>query len=279
MPWIIAPPSPYGALEVKYHAIKVNTYLLSYKFRLFPNKEQEEKLANALEINRIIYNYFVLCNFRSRNDMNYALTELKERQPVLYNYHSKMLQGVSVKVAAARKSLAELKRRGHRTGKLLLLKECSSLTYNQSGYKIEGNRLYLSKIGSVKIKLHRHPLNVKQVTIKRKNGRWYAIITCDILRRIYSSLGVSKPVGIDAGITHFAYNSDGNSIENPLFLRKTLAPLKRAHRRMSRKRKGSKNRKKEDFESQDYMRRYRIGAEISCTNVLSATQPSTMSFS
>lgn len=154
----------------------VDFYVLSYRFRIYPNKEQEEKLARALEINRIIYNYFVLHNFKSRNDMNYALTDLKECHPMLRSYHSKMLQSVSSKVAAARKSLFELNKRGHHIGKLLPLKECHSFTYNQSGFKIEGNRVFLSKIGNLKIKLHRQPTQIKQITVKRKNGKWYAIV-------------------------------------------------------------------------------------------------------
>lgn len=218
--------------------------MLSYRFRIYPNKGQKEKLARTIEINRIIYNYFVLHNFKSRNDMNCALTDLKERHPTLRNYHSKMLQSISVRVAAARKSLIELKRRGHQTGKLLLLKDCHSFTYNQSGFKIEGNRLFLSKIGNLKIKLNRQPIQIKQITIKRKNCRWYAIVTCDVLRRTHSFLTVSRPIGIDAGITHFSYDSDGNNIENPLFLKKMSIPLMRNQRRLSRRRKGSINREK-----------------------------------
>jgi hypothetical protein len=42
--------------------------------RLYPTRDQEKRLEDTLEINRIVYNYFVLNKFRSRNDMNYALT-------------------------------------------------------------------------------------------------------------------------------------------------------------------------------------------------------------
>ncbi|AFU59861.1 hypothetical protein Ngar_c29430 [Candidatus Nitrososphaera gargensis Ga9.2] len=75
--------------------------MLNYKFRLYPVMEQEQRLVKVLEINRIMYNYFILNNFRSRNDMNFALTELKEQQPILRNYYSKMLRMISTTVAAA----------------------------------------------------------------------------------------------------------------------------------------------------------------------------------
>jgi putative transposase len=90
--------------------------MLNYKFRLYPTQEQEKRLVDTLEINRVVYNYFVSNGYRGRNEMNYALIELKEQQPLLRNYHSKMLQMVSTKVAAAWSSLEELKNRGYNSG-------------------------------------------------------------------------------------------------------------------------------------------------------------------
>src|SRR5437867_3532743 len=117
----------------------------------------------------------------SEYDMNYALTELKEQHPWLRNYHSKMLQMVCKQVAAARKAAI---------GKLKYRKDgdYNAFTYNQTGFRMENNELSLSKIGSMNIVMHRQPINVKQVTVCRKNGRWYAIVTCEILRKQYSSI-------------------------------------------------------------------------------------------
>jgi putative transposase len=53
-----------------------------------------------------------------------------------------------------------------------------------------------------------------------------------------------KPVGIDVGITNYAYDSNGNHIDNPLFLTKELKPLCRAQRQASRRIRGSSNYKK-----------------------------------
>jgi putative transposase len=168
--------------------LQIDAYVLNYKFRLYPKREQETRLVDLLEVNRIVYNYFVLNNFRTRNDMNYALTELKERQPALRKYHSKMLQMISTRVVGAWTALDEKKKRGYKTGKLRLLErgECNSFTYNQSGFQIRNDRLYLSKIGRIEIRLHRQPVDVKQVTIVRQAGRWYAIAACAVIRRIAS---------------------------------------------------------------------------------------------
>ncbi len=120
----------------------------------------------------------------------------------------------------------------------------NAFTYNQSGFRIEENGLVLTNIGRIKIVLHRKPVNIKQVTVCRKNGRWYAVVVCEILRRTYSTISYSKPVGIDVGITKFAHDSDNHVVENPQFLTRTSRPLKRTHRMLSRRKLGSSNRMK-----------------------------------
>jgi putative transposase len=86
----------------------------------------------------------------SEYDMNYVLTELKEQHPWLHNYHSKMLQMVCKQLAAARKAA---------TGKLRYRKDddYNAFTYNQSGFRLNGRILALSKIGKIKIVMHRQP--------------------------------------------------------------------------------------------------------------------------
>ncbi len=225
--------------------------VLNYKFRLYPTQEQECRLADIVEINRIIYNFFVLNNFKNRNDMNYALTELKEQQPVLRNYHSKMLQMISTKVAGALDALEELRKRRYETGKLRLLKEgeCISFTYNQSGFRIVQHKdgkcnLWLSKLGSIEIRTHRCVYDITQITVIRQAEKWYAILTCKVMRKNQSSIRYEKPVGIDVGITNYAYDSSDNHTDNPLFMTKGLKSLRRANKRVSRRVRGSKNYKK-----------------------------------
>jgi putative transposase len=148
-----------------------------------------------------------------------------------------MLQVVGKQVVAARKAAK---------GKLSYRKsdDFNAFTYNQTGFRIEHDRLLLSKIGSIKVVLHHQPVNVKQVTVCRKNGRWYAVVACEVLRRQYSTIIYKKPVGIDLGIKKFAHDSDNHVVENPQFLTKMLKPLRRAQRKVSRKPIGSNNREK-----------------------------------
>ncbi len=229
----------------------------NYKFRLYPNLEQEHKLQNNLNVCKWVYNKFVeqaQKSFLSRNDMNYILTELKQSEPWLYNYHSKMLQMVSTQLEGAEKSLIELTKKGHKTGKIRFAKynEFRTFTYNQSGYKLEkhGDKtlLHLSKIGYIEIRKHREipdNANIKQIIVtKSKSGEWHACVTCNINEQILniSKIKFKKSVGIDVGIKSFAYDSDKHSTPNPLNLKKMLKPLVRAQRKVSKCVKNSNNR-------------------------------------
>jgi len=188
--------------------------------------------------------------------MNYILTELKQSEPWLYNYHSKMLQMVSTQIEGSEKTLIELNKKGHKTGQLRFARynEFRTFTYNQSGYKLEthGDKtlLCLSKIGYVEIRKHRGILdnaNIKQAIItKSKSGKWYACLTCDIIEQLFNipKISFTKAIGIDVGIKSFVYDSDGHHTSNPLNLKKMLKPLARVQRKVSRRKKGSNNRLK-----------------------------------
>src|SRR5581483_8620225 len=184
-----------------------------------PTAEQEEKLVEVLYGSRWVYNYFYRNSIvMSVYDMQFALTEIKEQHPWLYNYHSTMLQMVIHKIDAARKALSVL--------------------------KIESNQLWLSKIGSIKIRLHRQPVNIKQVTVCRQVGKWYAVVACKTIKLIFRFIDPRASIGIDVGITKFSHDSNNRAVENPLFLTKMLKPLRKAHRRLSRRQIGSNKRQK-----------------------------------
>ncbi|MGI0007170.1 MAG: RNA-guided endonuclease InsQ/TnpB family protein [Nitrosotalea sp.] len=228
----------------------------SYKFRLYPTANQEKKLLANLSACRWVYNKFVEYaqnNFLTRNDMNYILTELKQSEPWLYCYHSKMLQRVSIQLEGAEKSLLELNKKGYKTGNLKFARydEYRTFIYIQSGYKFEqhGNTdlLWLSKIGFIEIRKHREPVGkIKQISISRsKSGKWYAIATCEIsIITDIEKIDFGKSIGIDVGIKNFAYDSAGHVTPNPLNLKKLLRPLVKVQRKISRRQKESNNRKK-----------------------------------
>jgi putative transposase len=121
----------------------------------------------------------------------------------------------------------------------------TAFTYDQAGFRIADNKLYLSKIGRIRIVLHRQPVNIKQATIcKKKDGQWYAVAACHSTRRLFCTTRYTKPIGIDVGIAKFAHDSDNRVVENPQFLTRMVKPVRRAHRRVSRRQVGSSNRRK-----------------------------------
>jgi putative transposase len=218
----------------------------NYKFRLYPTAKQEERFLETLDGCRWVYNHFIEKEL-SKYDMHLALTEFKERYPWLYNYHSKMLQMVITRIDSARKTISAHRRNGRRVGKMRYLQDWrnNSFTYNQSGFKIEENRLWLSKIGSIRIHLHRQPFNVKQIIVCRQaDTKWYAVVTCENTTPIFLMINSRKSVAIDLGITKFSHDSENREIENPLFLTTSIRPLRRTHRRLSRRNKGSNNYRK-----------------------------------
>lgn len=95
------------------------------------------------------------------------------------------------------------------------------------------------------IKLH-HPIRgvVKTLTVKRMaSGKWFAIFSCKV--KIKPKKGSNGVVGIDMGLRHFLTDSDGRQVENPMFYQKTLKRIRLEYRKLSRKKKGSKNRGKQ----------------------------------
>jgi putative transposase len=235
--------------HIKHHDVPARTY----KFRLYPNSEQTEKLHHTLGACRWVYNKMVEKIRRegsqSRNDLNYFLAELKESEQWLRDHHSKMLQMVSTQVEGAQKALIQMRKNGYKAGDLKFARfsEYRTFTYNQSGFGIKDGFLQLSKIGKIKIIQHRDiPENhtIKQVTVsKTKSGKWHAFVVMDV-DLVVPKISLAKSVGIDVGIKNFAYDSDGYQTPNPMNLQKMLKPLRRIQRKIARRQKGSNNRKK-----------------------------------
>ena len=110
-----------------------------------------------------------------------------------------------------------------------------SFCYPQSGFKLEGDKLTLSKLGSVRVKLHRLISGkIKTCTIKTEGNKWFVIFTVEGSEREPLPL-TGKTAGIDVGLTHFATLSTGEQIPNPRFFRADQDALARAQRNGKRK--------------------------------------------
>jgi len=102
--------------------------------------------------------------------------------------------------------------------------------------------LKLSKIGTVKLHLHRDLVGtIKTLTIKREGEHFYAVFTCEIGKPEALEVA-SEDVGIDLGVTHFAALSTGEFIEHPRHYRRAEKRLKKLQTALSRKKRGSHRR-------------------------------------
>ena len=120
-----------------------------------------------------------------------------------------------------------------------------SFTYPQSGFKIlEDGKLHLSKIGAIRIFQHRElEGTAKTCTIKRDGDQWYASFSVELPDPEPKETKTS--IGVDVGITTLATLSDGTEIENPKTMDKYDSKLRKTHKDLSRKKKGSSNRNKQ----------------------------------
>ncbi|MEQ9484093.1 RNA-guided endonuclease InsQ/TnpB family protein [Coleofasciculus sp. F4-SAH-05] len=140
-------------------------------------------------------------------------------------------------------------------------KNCRSVEYKTSGWKLSDNRKYLTitdKTGIGRLKLvgtrdlHFYQQSqIKRIRLIRRTDAYYAQFCIDVERResvdTSTSLGVkqiNRQIGLDVGLNYFYTDSDGNQVNNPRFLRKSEKKLKRLQRRLSKCTKGSQNRKK-----------------------------------
>jgi len=123
---------------------------------------------------------------------------------------------------------------------------CKSFTYPQyGGFRIDGNRIKLSKLGRIRIRQHR-PIEgaPKTCTIHKDIDQWYVCISTETPEIKRSPASSGRWVGLDLGLTNIVTLSDGERIPNPKFLAKSLAKLRLLQQAMTKKKSGSRNREK-----------------------------------
>ena len=235
--------------------------LKAYKYRLYPNKKQAEKLQWTLDRAREVYNAALqerrdawnMCQVSiSYNQQAAQLPEIKEIRPEYNDIHSQVLQDVLRRVKKGFDAFFRRVKNGEKVGypRFHGYGRYDSFTYPQSGFSLtQDNRVCLSKIGTIKVKFPkgkkaRPPLGeMKTCTIKREGQHWSLIFTCEVEQEIVYPPS-EEVVGIDLGLLHFATLSDGNTIGNPRHLRHSENKLKKLQEALSRKKRGSKRRRK-----------------------------------
>ena len=228
----------------------------AFRFRLYPTSSQRTKMQESLDACRWVYNKTLEVRrdawkerqeSLSRYNTSNMLPGWKAENSLLAAAHSQCLQDVCTRVDLAFRAFFRRVKAGDTPGypRFRSRDRYDSFTFPQSGFGLLDNgRLRISKIGNVKIRLHR-PLEgiVKTLTIRRDSlGNWYAGFSCIVEPKPLPP--TDKVVGVDMGLTYFATLSTGERVENPRFFRKSEKSLAKAQRRLSACGKGSPERRK-----------------------------------
>ena len=223
----------------------------AYKYRLYPNKEQEILLAKTFGCVRFIYNKML-------SDKIEHYKETKEKlnnTPAQYKKEFEWLKEVdSLALANAQMNLQTAYNNFYRSPKIGFPKfksrkrnRFSYTTNNQNGtVSIKDGKLRLPKIGLVRIKLHRlipEGQKIKSATItKTPSGKYYAAILVEYEQEIpYVELDKNKALGLDYASHSFYVDSQGREADYPKFYRNAQKILAREQRKLSLMKYGSNN--------------------------------------
>ena len=232
----------------------------SFQFRIYPTKNQEVILNRTLSTCRHLYNDSLEERKRQAelNELERTFGVTPWGKPQWLNYYdqakslsgsktdfqknvfSQVLQNVLKRVDRSFKNFFN----GFGYPRFQGRNRYNSFTYPQSGFGFKEGKLNLSKIGSIKIILHREiEGKIKTCTIKKDIDQWYVTFSCEI-----DILGIPVEIktktGIDVGLSSIITMSNGTQIEPPEFLRASEKRLSREQIHLSKKKLRSNNRNK-----------------------------------
>jgi len=234
----------------------------TYKHRLYPTRGQQSLLEKQLSLCRWLYNHFLeqRKTLYEKNktkltcyDQIKKIPELKKEKPELKNVYSQTLQDVARRLDKSFQNFfrrikenknGEPQKPGYPRFKGYW--RYDSFVYPQSGFQLKDDKLHLSKIGFLKIKLHREiEGDIKTLTIRRTNtNKWYACFSVENNKELPKKKEIKNAVGIDVGLTSFLTTDRGEKVDNPRYLIKSEEKLAQTQRWHSRKKLKSSNRKK-----------------------------------
>ncbi len=229
----------------------------TFKYRIYPTKETEQKLYWTLARCRELYNAALserkdaytyagksITYYDQQNDLPEIKAEIREEYQDIAAH---VLQDVLRRLDKAFQNFFRRCKNGENPGypRFQGRNRYDSFTYpDGAGWKFDGQYLHLTKIGKAKVKLHR-PVEgkIKTVTMKLEVDEWYVTFSCEVPEP--EKLPVSyEDIGIDLGVTHLATLSNGEMIEHPRYYRKAQKTLEKRQRSLSRKKRGSHRREK-----------------------------------
>lgn len=237
---------------------------LRYNFRVYPNPSQQDALARAFGCARVVFNDALRARQTAHENGEPYPSDGELSKRVITRAKSTPERAWLGEVSAVvlQQALADLNTAyrnffasvsGNRRGRKVAAPRFRSAKNNwqairftrNARFAVLGNRrLRLPKIGDLQVRRSRElPAEPSSVTIiKDAAGRYFASFVVQTEDEALPP--TESDVGIDLGLTHFAVLSDGTKVAAPKFLRQAARRLRRLQKSLSRKVKGSNNRKK-----------------------------------
>lgn len=226
----------------------------SFKYRIYPNKQQKNQIAKTFGCVRFVYNYYLDMRIKAyEKDKTtlscYAcqkdLTQLKKEYVWLKEVDSQALKTSLEDLDRAyqnffKKNAGFPKFKNKKTHSFSYRSKCIN-----GNIQYMGKYIKLPKLGLVKTKNKLIPQGrILSATVSQEpSEKYYVSLNCTDVE-VNASPTVDKNIGIDLGIKDFAITSDGEKIPNPKYLQQTLQKLAKLQRELSRKTRGGSNWKK-----------------------------------
>lgn len=238
----------------------------AYKFRLYPQKEQQVYFSKVFGTVRFLWNNMLenridlYKKFGSDKELLKAnkpksYTDFKREHDWMYEIDNQALANVSLNLQRAYQNFFRRVKNGEKPGFPKFKSKKSghnSYTTNNIGnsVRIVDGKIKLPKIGWVKVVQHRQIPDghkIKSCTISLSpSGKYHVSILTEYEREQPSPvLDKSKALGLDYSSPHFYVDSQGNEAGYPRFYRQGEERLAREHRKLSRMKPGSSNYKKQ----------------------------------
>lgn len=226
----------------------------AYKYRLYPNKKQRDIIAKTFGCCRFVYNTYLAKRIEiyEKNKERFSYVQCAND---MKNLKSELEWLKEVDSTALQSSLRDLdmayqkffkehtgypKFKSKKTHRFSYKSKCVNDNIQYCGKYIK-----LPKLGMVKTKNKLVPQGrILNATVSQEpSGKYYVSLCCTDVD-IKPLDKINNSIGIDLGIKEFCITSDGEMIENPKYLKKSLNRLAKLQRELSRKSKGGSNRNK-----------------------------------
>lgn len=227
----------------------------SFQYRLHPTKKQAKALQAVLDECRYLYNELLEHRILAYQELDIQLSKyqqsmflplIKEERPSLAEVHSQVLQNVIDRLDKSFQAFFRRCKKGEKPGfpRFRGKHRYNSFCFPQSGFSLIGKELKLSKLGNIRVKMHRPIQGVVKTCTLRKNtsGEWNVSFSCEVEAEL--QIVKEEAIGIDVGLENFATLSNGDQITNPRFFRQGEKALAKAQRKLAKEKKGTAQRKK-----------------------------------